>query len=112
MRFKTRSLAFAERLHYVLSVEILFTVEVLHNFIRKIAPLKTRINEWPLWSLSVTNDGAILVTVTISCTVSGILSVICQNLKRSRDLGYILPFGVIHHDSGSTRQNKSAHEIW
>jgi len=46
----------------------------------------------------------------LTCTTSKILSLIFQNLKRSRDLEYI-PSVVIYHACTSTPRHQSAHGI-
>jgi len=45
----------------------------------------------------------LVVTVSLSSTVYEILSLVCQNVKRSRD-----PSGVIYHAFTSTREYQAA----
>jgi len=58
----------------------------------------------------MTSYSSSIVTMSLSCTVSEILSLICQNLKRSRDPKHI-PFGDNLHDSDSTQNDQPSHQI-
>jgi len=53
-------------------------------------------------------------TMSLSCTVSEILSLISQNLKRPCDSGHIPFVGrlVVYHSCASTPLYQSAHNIW
>ena len=51
------------------------------------------------------------VSILQSCTVTEIVSLISQNLKRSRDFEHI-PLGVIYHACTCTTLYQSVHKMW
>ena len=63
-----------------------------------------------LFDRSHTISISIPLQLCLSCTVNEIISLISQNVKRSRDFEHI-PFGVIYHACTSTLFCQSAHDI-